>query len=121
MKIAKSKKGRRAGIDPVMVPAIYVGHHGRSGALIALTEFGAAKARSFRKSPESERYDIDYMKKVKGVPWDLSGKDEKELSIVAGPFAAGIPIVPAMSQDTPPKPIEKLRKLYVAQIGRAHV
>ena len=36
VKVASATLGRRAGLGPTMVLAIYVGHHGRSGALLAL-------------------------------------------------------------------------------------
>ena len=39
-KVASARPGRRAGNEPTMALAIYVGHHGRSGALLASTEFG---------------------------------------------------------------------------------
>ena len=49
VKVAPSKKGRRAGLESSMVPAVYVGHHGRSGALVALTEDGACEGPQFQK------------------------------------------------------------------------
>ena len=38
-------------VGPTMVPATHVEHHGSSGSSLALTEFGAVKARSFKRSP----------------------------------------------------------------------
>ena len=80
-----------------MVPAVYVGHHGRSGALMALTEHGTVKARSFRKLPEAERYLASELKKLKGLPWALNqGYDplKEKVPLVAGDMATGIPIMP---------------------------
>ena len=37
VKVAVSRAGRRAGLESAFTPAVYVGHHGRSGALMALT------------------------------------------------------------------------------------
>ena len=71
---AKGVADRRASIESRMVPGIYVGHHGRSGALIVLTEHGGIKARSFRRLPEIERFVSAELDKVKGVPWDMKGQ-----------------------------------------------
>ena len=49
MKVAAPRAARRAGLESAFVPAVYVGHHGRSGALMALTEHGAVHARSFKR------------------------------------------------------------------------
>ena len=47
VKVAVSRAGRRAGLESTFTPAVYVGHHGRSGALMALTEH--------ERLPESDR------------------------------------------------------------------
>ena len=48
----QAQSGRRAELRPTIVLAINVCHHGRSGALLTLTEFGAVKTRSITRSPE---------------------------------------------------------------------
>ena len=40
VKVAAPRAARRAGLESAFVPAVYVGHHGRSGALMALTDHG---------------------------------------------------------------------------------
>ena len=52
VKVAVSRAGRRAGLESAFTPAMYVGHHGRSGALMALTEpqfQEISRERSFRR------------------------------------------------------------------------
>ena len=49
-------------------PAVHVGHHGRSGALMALTEHGAVNARSFKRLPESDRF---VASKVEGITFEF--------------------------------------------------
>ena len=56
VKVAVSRAGRRVGLESAFTPAVYVGHHGRSGAVMALTEHGAVNARSFKRLPESDRF-----------------------------------------------------------------
>ena len=93
------------------------GHHGRSGALMALTEHGAVKARScFKRVPESDRFVVSELEKLKGLPWILNGSLEAqrlERPLIAGPDALGIPIlpVPAGLPQLPPKMQE--RRMYV--------
>ena len=59
VKVAVSRAGRRAGLELAFTPAVYVLHHGRSGALVALTEHGAVNARSFKRLPESDRFVVN--------------------------------------------------------------
>ena len=66
VKVAVARAARRAGLESAFIPAVYVGHHGRSGALMALTEHGAVKARSFKKVPESDRFVASELEKLKG-------------------------------------------------------
>ena len=58
MKVAVLRAGRRASLESAFTPAVYVGHHGRSGALMALTGAWSGKRpqlqeitreRSFRR------------------------------------------------------------------------
>ena len=80
---------------------------------------GPAKARSFRRLLESKRFDPKILMELRGVPWDLSGKENEKvemLPLVAGPDAQGLPIVPTMSQRMPPKPMAKqFRCMYITR------
>eukprot|EP00971_Amphidinium_carterae_P343376 6483103-Amphidinium_carterae.1 len=96
IKVASAKPGRRAGLEPRMVSGVYVGHHGRSGALMALTEEGMMKARSFRKRPDEERFDSTMLGKIKGVPWDLTGEfdvTKHGKPLVSGAMAESLPAI----------------------------
>ena len=83
-------------------------HHGRSGALMALTEHGAVNARSFKRLPESDHFVASELEKLKGLPGNLNGSLEAERldrPLVAGSDALRIPIlpVPAGMPPLPPK------------------
>ena len=41
-----------------------------SSELIILTQKGAIKVRAYRRKPEDERWDKEYMMSVKGLPWE---------------------------------------------------
>ena len=109
--VAVARAARRAGLESAFIPAVYVGHHGRSGALMALTEHGAVKARSFKKVPESDRLVASELEKLKGLPWNLLSSLEEPL--VAGPDAQGIPILPAPFGMPPLPPKMQDRRMYV--------
>eukprot|EP00973_Karenia_brevis_P038830 5359273-Karenia_brevis.AAC.1 len=98
-----------------MVTAICVGHHGKSGTIICMTERSAVKARSLRRVPEAEGWPTTVLDKVKGVPWDM--KATFELSAppaVSGEAAEGIPIQPRpLSGEMAPPP---MRKMYVTAV-----
>ena len=112
VKVAAPRAARRVGLESTFVPAVYVGHHGRSGALMALTKHGAVNARSFKRLPESDRFIVSELEKLKGLPWNLLGSlDAERLDkpLIAGPDAMGIPIlpVPASMPPLPPKAQER--------------
>ena len=86
VKVAVSRAGR-AGMESAFTPAVYVEHHGRSGA-------------------ESDRFVASELEKLKGLPWNLNGSLEAELldwPLIAGPDALGIPILPVPA-GMPPLP-----------------
>ena len=111
VKVAVARVARRAGLESAFIPAVHVGHHGRSGALMALTEHGAVKARSFKKVPESDRFVASKLEKLKGLPWNLLGSLEEPL--VAWPDAQGISILPAPVGMPPLPPQMQDRRMYV--------
>ena len=107
VKVAVSRAGRRAGLESAFTPAVHVGHHGRSGALMALTGHGAVNARSSKRLPESDRFVASELEKLKGLPWNLNGSlDTERLDrpLVAGPDAQGIPILPVPTGMLPLPP-----------------
>ena len=116
MKVAAPRAARRAGLESAFVPAVYVGHHGRSGALMALTEHGAVNARSFKRLPESDRFVVSELGKWKGLPWNLLASLEVERldrPLIAGPDALGIPILPVPASMPPLPPKMQERRMYV--------
>ena len=93
VKVAVSRAGRRASLESAFTPAVCVGHHGRSGALLVLTEHGAVNARSFKRLPERDRFVASELEKLKGLLWNPNGSSEAERldrPLVAGPDAQGI-------------------------------
>ena len=116
VKVAAPRAARRAGLESAFVPAVYVGHHGRSGALMGLTEHGAVHARSFKRLPESDRFVVPEPEKLKGFPWNLLASldaERPERPLIAGPDAMGIPILPVPASMPPLPPKVQVRRMYV--------
>ena len=116
VKVAAPRAARCAGLESTFVLAVYVGHHGRSGALMALTEHGAVNARSFKRLPESDRFIVSELEKLKGLPWNLLGSlDAERLDkpLITGLDAMGIPILPVPASMPPLLPKAQERRMYV--------
>ena len=116
VKVSVSRAGRRARLESAFILAVYVGHHGRSGALMALTEHGAVNARSFKILPESDRFVASELEKLKGLLWNLNGSLEVERPdrpLLAGPDAQGIPILLVPAGMPPLQPKVQERRMYV--------
>ena len=79
VKVTSVRPGRRARLGATMVLAISVGPDGRSDALLAMTEFGAVRARSFKTLPLGERLFASGLENTKGLPrdWDCSRPTER--------------------------------------------
>ena len=94
---------RASGLAARMQEGRYVGHHPRSGALLAMTEEGVVKAKAFCRMTERERWDLEGMDKLCGVPWQMKnrqpraprplvlGAEEGGPSLPLGPVPAAAP------------------------------
>ena len=114
MKVAAPRAARRAGLESIFVPAVNVGHHGRSGALMALTEHGAVNARSFERLTESDRFIVSVLEKLKKLLWNLFGcwdVERRDKPLISGPDAMGIPILPFPAS----MPAQE-RRMYVTSV-----
>ena len=47
----------------------YIGHHGRTGALLVMTEDGVKKGTGVRRLGEHDRWSPDGWERLKGLPW----------------------------------------------------
>ena len=116
VKVAAPCAARRAGLESAFVPAVSVGHHGRSGALMALTEHGEVHARSFKRLPESDRFVVSELEKLKGLPWNLLASldaERPDRPLIDGPDALVIPILPVPASVPPLPPKMQERRMYV--------
>ena len=66
----------------------YIGHHGRSGALLVLTSEGVKRGTSFRRVPSSEKWIKEGWGKLRGLPWEIQAR---------------APRVPAIGDDERPR------------------
>ena len=56
------------------IPGVFVGKMIETDEFILLTERGISKSRSVKRyADNSDRYDLDFLSKVRGLPWNPSG------------------------------------------------
>ena len=54
-----------------MKDGIFVGHHERTGTHIFLTPNGVQRGVGLHRLPEDRRWDADYLRTCKGLPWEV--------------------------------------------------
>ena len=92
----------------------YIGHHGRTGALLAITPEGVKRGTGLRRLPAEERWTTDGWEELKGYPWDVQSRRRSEVPAVAGDEAAR-----EISRDLVLAPPE-MRKMYVLRTDVQH-
>ena len=103
-------KKRKNDLEPKMVEGRYVGHHGRTGAVMVLTEKGVVRGVSFRHQTDAERWSTGFLDEIKGFPWKFK-PDDREAGFPAVPLQVGaVPPPIARPTESPPRP---QRKMYV--------
>ena len=95
-KTAQQKKGS---FEPVMREGRYLGHHGRTGALLVMTKDGVMKGGGARRMPEEKRWTTEGWSELKGLPWEVqprqrtvgkslvSGSDSERTPLLTGPVS----------------------------------
>ena len=81
-------KTHRNALQPKMQEGRYIGHHGRTGALLAITPEGVKRGTGLRRLPAEDRWTTDGWEELKGYPWDVQSRRRSEVPAVAGDEAA---------------------------------
>ena len=55
-----------------MIQGVYVGHHERTGATLLLTPEGVRRGIRVQRLPETDRWNMDFIKTCRGCPWDAA-------------------------------------------------
>ena len=69
--ITKSARKGRGAYHPVMQEGRYLGHHGRTGALLIMTDQGVVRGSGARRVPEERRWSLEGWDNLRGLPWDV--------------------------------------------------
>jgi len=94
-----------------MLEGRYVGHHARTGALLALTSDGLKAGTGVRRLTEDERWSTNGWEQLKGLPWDVATRakpEAPEKPIAVGPESRPLEVRPA-PEDKP----SQVRRMYV--------
>ena len=87
---AKDKSQRKNLLEPRFIDGIWAGIDAGSGESIILTPSGVRKARTVKRLPEGERYDREFLTRVKGMPWEegaIQDNEDTEIPTVETPKA----------------------------------
>ena len=68
-----------------MSSGIFVGHRKRTGARFVSTAKGVMRGTRTQRRPAGEQFHNDYLKDVRGAPWQLKGEDPKPPERMAEP------------------------------------
>ena len=72
--------GRLGKLEVRFVKACYLGLNGVSHAyLVGLEDGTVVEANSIKRKPEGERWNADFIKNIKGLPWKPKGPEELEV------------------------------------------
>ena len=80
---------RKAGPAPKgaadrMIRGVFVGHHERTGGQLMLTPAGLMRGVGIHQLPESQRWDLKFLRECKGLPWDTVPKQREAEAPFAG-------------------------------------
>ena len=103
----KAERAKRGSYEMMMREGRYLGHHGRTGALLVMTEDGIIRGSGARRVPEERRWSTEGWDRLKGLPWEVrpmqrrtgrnlaSGKDAEPLSL---PSSGAIRVLPSQER-----------------------
>ena len=88
-------------LEPKMLEGRYLGHHGRTGALLAITSEGVRRGKGLRRLPESERWTEVGWKELRGLPWEVEARERKAKVPIMDPNEAPQLIIPPVAVQGP--------------------
>ena len=98
-----------------MTEGRYIGHHGRTGALLVMTSKGILRGTGARRVPEAERWTKDGWSELRGLPWEIKARTRTTPKPVLGDEEVGQEVIPRPLLS----PGEK-RKMYVMTTDVKH-
>ena len=70
-----SQQRHRTAFEAKMIYGRYIGHHGRTGALLVLTEDEVKRGVGVRRLAIQERWNKEGWDKLRGLPWDVKSRE----------------------------------------------
>ena len=98
---------------------IWLGIRDESGEVIIGTSKGVLKARSFRRKPESERWNNNALQEMQGLPWEpipALGQREIKSSVHVKMLQEPICKMPNVRQDVTPARRAKITRQDLEQV-----
>ena len=72
-----SQQRHRNAFEAKMIYGRYIGHHGKTGALLVLTEDGVKRGVGVRRLPIQDRWNKEGWDKLRGLPWDVKSRERR--------------------------------------------
>ena len=102
-----------------MMEGRYVGHHDRTGAVLAMTPQGVFRGKSFSRLAASDAWDAEGIETLCGVPWSMVDKQVKlSRKVTSGPEGAGPPLEPRAPVDRAPELEPRRRYVLSADVEK---
>ena len=100
-------KHKRGSLDARVCMGRYVGTASRNADLLIMTSEGISRGHSLHRRPEDEKWPVEGFEVLRGLPWRMSGPQER-----ASPNRVGMPALEG-EQPAPQHRDFKARNLYV--------
>ena len=88
----------------------YIGHHGRTGWLLVMTDSGVKRGTGIRRLSPADQWIVEGWSELRGLPWEVAARRPGERApALIGEDRLEVPDQPARVQLLPPE----LRRMYI--------
>ena len=88
----------------------YIGHHGRTGSLLVMTDSGVKRGAGIRTLSPADQWIVDGWSELRGIPSEVAARRPGERApALIGEETLEVPDQPARIQLLPPE----LRRMYI--------
>ena len=99
-RLSSDKKAKLPKTEVAWLRGVWVGKTDASAEHLLLTPTGATRSRTVRRLPRDRAHDRDFVKLVKGVPWDMGagavGRPRTRTGGGVGSFPVAVPLYPGV-------------------------
>ena len=109
--ITRQEAKRRGSFAMKMEEGRYLGHHGRTGSILVITEAGVRRATAAKRMTEDQRWKKDGWDRLRGLPWEVQARQFPKRNLTSGSDAVGTELPVTLMSILPPQE----RRMYVTK------